>query len=137
MTVPTKTISIGGVTGNTVTINEYLTRGDRRKVDRHVRHRALSDMGELNESGIDIEKLRSDAANTAPGETVNVQNDDEDDMLLQLTVRGWNLGHENVNDPTIEQIENLPSKIVDRFLKVIHAQYDVNEESLENLDKTP
>ena len=133
MSVPTIEVSLGD--GNAAFIQEYLTRGNRRTIDRHVRERALSDMGQLNETGIDLEKLRAEAA-TADTETAQVQNDDEDDKLLEVALKGWTLNGEVTNDPMIEDIENLDDRIVNKILVMMHRHYDRSEEDVRNLAET-
>ena len=116
--------------GQSVEVKAWLTRGDRRAIDKATRKGAFQAMGEISEVGIDVESLQ-DRAEQNPDLVTDSRNDDEEDAWLARCVVSGSMWDEK---PTLEQVEALPDDDTEIILARMRALYKRTEDEVANLD---
>lgn len=114
--------------GRWVSVKPFLTRGDRRAIDKATRSGAFSAMGEIASVGIDVETLRSRAEEDP--DLTDQRNDDEEDQWLARCVIGGSMWD---SKPTVEQVEALPDDDTELILLRMRQLYKRTPEQIENL----
>ncbi len=130
MRIPTERIELGD--GEWVEIQKYLTRGQRRAIDKHTQREAVQLMG-LFRGALDTDEMMARAEDSGEERIADPRNPDEEDMWLWHCITGWSFGEEK---PTAEEIDELPDEVTEAIIARMRELYVRTEEQDRNLDGT-
>lgn len=119
-----ETVQVKTPDGATWEIKAYITRGDRRRIDKVVQVASLDYLGGLTKSGVDVESLQKMAGDRVDGASVSP---DEDDALLANCVVSWSYG-----DYTPEAVLEKDNNVTDVVLGKMHELYYRTGEGAKN-----
>ena len=107
-------------------IKEHLTRGDRRKIDRHSQEIAIGSVNQMKAAGVDIAELQ----NLTPRE--DRANPDEDDMMLVVGTIAWSWDEPVTLESVYERDEAATEIVLERMKNLYQTRSTAERDALKN-----
>ena len=104
-----------------------LTHGDQRRIDRHTQSAALRLVGELEQSGLDLNKLTS---SKTPDTNPAVMGPDQEDIMLLVGSETWSFPG-GITEETIEARNGRDTAAVLRRMKQVYYPPEDTEDDQE------